>query len=248
LAICKAISHILLLSSPHSRYILFSDSLSVLTSLDNSSFNPKSHPLIYNIRALLWRLSRSGVEVILHWIPSHVGISLNEAADQLAREASVDGHPSYTSYFPDFLPLCSRILYDVWRSDWANLCTTAHYRAVQSSLPPHPWFYKSKFSRHFISTICRLRSGHCHLPFHLHRINLAPHPFCPYHTDHLYEADINHVFFNCSHFSTLQFHFSSELILLGYYPPFSIQNLLSFNDIQVLNLIYSFIRLSSIIL
>lgn len=66
---------------------IFSDSKSVLTAL-SSKFNPKkSSQIILTVKDLLRKLSNKTYSIKLIWIPSHIGITGNERADTLAKEA-----------------------------------------------------------------------------------------------------------------------------------------------------------------
>jgi ribonuclease HI len=47
----------------------------------------KYHPWVYESKQIYWDLQQLNNEVILLWIPSHVGISGYEVADRLARQA-----------------------------------------------------------------------------------------------------------------------------------------------------------------
>lgn len=44
------------------------------------------------IRALLANASMTGLDIVLIWIPAHVGIKDNEIADRLAKQAISCGH------------------------------------------------------------------------------------------------------------------------------------------------------------
>ena len=67
----------------YNKFIIFSDSLSVLKSLQHADH---SNPLIQQILRRYFDLSRSKT-VIFCWIPSHVSIQGNEEADQEAKHA-----------------------------------------------------------------------------------------------------------------------------------------------------------------
>ncbi|GBM41393.1 hypothetical protein AVEN_62686-1 [Araneus ventricosus] len=73
-------------SSPSDNYIVYSYSLSALESM--SSLQRFSHPFIFNILELHNRLTSKGFSSLFCWIPSHVRISGNELADNLAKSAT----------------------------------------------------------------------------------------------------------------------------------------------------------------
>ena len=65
------------------KYIIFSDSLSVLQSLNNRN---TSNPLIQQLLLKHHRLS-SFKNIVFCWLPSHVGIQGNEEADRAAKSS-----------------------------------------------------------------------------------------------------------------------------------------------------------------
>ena len=67
----------------HNKFIIFSDSLSVLKSLRNKKLE---NPLIVKLVSILNTMS-SQKEIIRYWIPSHIGVSGNERADSAAKSA-----------------------------------------------------------------------------------------------------------------------------------------------------------------
>ena len=70
----------LISESRNNKFIIFSDSLSVLESLKNRKFD---HPLI-RILCKLKNLSNDN-DIQICWVPSHTGISENDPADKAAR-------------------------------------------------------------------------------------------------------------------------------------------------------------------
>ena len=65
-----------------SKVIIFSESLSVLQSINNSK---KEDSVIQDIILRLHNMSHK--QIILCWLPSHVGIRGNEKADKAAKSA-----------------------------------------------------------------------------------------------------------------------------------------------------------------
>ena len=98
------------------RYVIFTDSLSSL--LAPNDFNT-THSVIQDILALFTSLDRARKSVIFCWIPSHVGITGNEKADEAAKRASRARH---TRFLPlpatDFCAACLSHLRDKWQEDW----------------------------------------------------------------------------------------------------------------------------------
>ncbi|XP_029659118.1 uncharacterized protein LOC115233047 [Formica exsecta] len=84
-----AISHTLdiILERKINNSAIFTDSLSVLSGLNNSAWSGKTHNWILKIRHSLYNCQTNNIMVKLFWIPSHKGIYGNEQADLLAKES-----------------------------------------------------------------------------------------------------------------------------------------------------------------
>ena len=101
-------------NSLDNEFFIFSDFLSVLKSLNHtSSENPKIQNLIQKHR----ELSKTK-EILFCWLPSHVGINGNEAADVKAK-ASLDLEISnFKLPCTDFKPFINRYILYKWQSSW----------------------------------------------------------------------------------------------------------------------------------
>ena len=66
--------------------VIFVDSLSALQAIKGSIYKVKNY-IIYDIYNICTSLSKIGINVILEWIPSHVGILGNELADKEAKNS-----------------------------------------------------------------------------------------------------------------------------------------------------------------
>ena len=64
--------------------MIFSDSLSALQALEKLNSN---HPLLTQIQDMLYKTETDQREIVFMWVPEHVGIRGNEAADRAAKEA-----------------------------------------------------------------------------------------------------------------------------------------------------------------
>ncbi|XP_037508695.1 uncharacterized protein LOC119385296 [Rhipicephalus sanguineus] len=77
---------------------IFCDSRAALRQLAMEYCGP---PLAQPVSQKLLAIRRSGCEVVLQWLPSHVGIAGNEAADELAKRAHSSATP-LTDYATSF--------------------------------------------------------------------------------------------------------------------------------------------------
>ena len=95
----------------HYQFIIFSDSISVLTSLRNKK---QENPLIVKLLSRLDSMS-SHEKIILYWIPSHIGVRGNERADSAAKSA-LDLSPEVISIpYTDLKPTISKFLHTKWQ-------------------------------------------------------------------------------------------------------------------------------------
>ena len=69
---------------------IFTDSQSVLQSVNSSDFKSSTSYLIFLIRNRLFVLHKLQRPVVLAWIPSHIGVSGNEEADREAKSAALE--------------------------------------------------------------------------------------------------------------------------------------------------------------
>ena len=70
--------------SQERKLMIFPDSLSALQALGKLKTD---HPLLIQIQELLHKINADQKEIVFMWVPGHVGIRGNEAADRAAKEA-----------------------------------------------------------------------------------------------------------------------------------------------------------------
>jgi hypothetical protein len=158
------------------------------------------------------------------WIPSHSGITGNEKVDTLAKMAAQSNDHSNLIFQPaDFFSVAIRNVQMEWEQSWVSSPKGNHYKAVNGlNIPSKPWFYKKNYSKPSVSTLCRLRIGHCVVASHLHRIGVFQSPMCECGEE---PETINHVFFNCASFNNHLFLTNLNKLKIPF--PNSIQSLLA---------------------
>jgi ribonuclease HI len=179
------------LQHKHTQTVIYSDSLSVITSIQNTSTPPT---IIRNIQAQLCELNRLGYKIRICWIPGHSGVLGNEKADQAAKLAAVSpGVPEYVKIYPeDFRTLVDNILLKKWQQFYDEHNKARFYKRIE----PHVSFNK-KFTdqdRRKEILLSRFRLGHVNTNRRLHRIGRRDKPDCPYCSE---VETIEHLLYEC---------------------------------------------------
>ena len=150
---------------------VFSDSLSVLSALENWSF--KSPAVILLLVHTIHRLNRGGHSIQLIWCPGHRGIPPNEKADILAR------HGPFTRTVPWISPEDAR---NHVRTDWTEEINyswiNSDYAISNDHLLPDRQFAKWITSRSVDVDVARWRSRTIITHQRLHRMHLTYSPLC----------------------------------------------------------------------
>ena len=158
LAIKEAFTFLLDNGKANGSIVVFTDSLSALQALERDSVD---------LQDLINALNRvtEQARVALQWVPAHVGLLGNEMADKLAKAGSV--LPQFESELT--FSETKSFLRSVFQQEWIT-----HNRGYRANLDSF-----RTLERKHQTTIFRLRTGHCRLNYHFHRIGLAPSPNCP---------------------------------------------------------------------
>ncbi|XP_049952055.1 uncharacterized protein LOC126462772 [Schistocerca serialis cubense] len=178
----------------HSAYVICSDSLSAIQSLSDPY---PVHPFVHRIQRSLQQLVDVGTPVSFMWVPGHVGIPGNEAADAAAKAAVLQPRRASCCVPSSDLSrvICRRVV-SLWHADWAAL-TDNKLRALKPL--PVAWTSSSRPSRREEVVLARLRIGHCRFS-HRHLLTAAPAPFCP--CGHL--LTVRHILMSCPDLNTLR--------------------------------------------
>ena len=100
----------------NNKLILFSDSLSVLKAMNHtSSKNPQIQKLLEKCHELLVYK-----EIVLCWIPSHIGIQGNEMVDKQAKTSLSLEPTSFKIPFSNFKPSINKYILEEWQTSWNN--------------------------------------------------------------------------------------------------------------------------------
>ena len=100
----------------NNKFIIFSDSLSVLKAMNHtSSKNPQIQKLLEKCHELL-----AYKEIVLCWIPSHIGIQGNEMVDKQAKTSLSLEPTSFKIPLSNFKPSINKYILEEWHTSWNN--------------------------------------------------------------------------------------------------------------------------------
>ena len=96
----------------HDKFIIFSDSFSVLQALNHTS---SKTPQIQNVLQKHHTISKYKT-IVYCWIPSHIGIRNNERVDKKAKESLNLEQTVFKIHFNNFKPSINRYIFDKWQT------------------------------------------------------------------------------------------------------------------------------------
>ena len=96
------------------KFIIFSDSFSVLQALNHTS---SKNTQIQNILQKHHTISKYKT-IVYCWIPSHIGIRSNERVDKKAKESLNLEQTVFKIPFNNFKPFINRYIFDKWQTSW----------------------------------------------------------------------------------------------------------------------------------
>ena len=169
--------------------MIHSDSRSALTSITDPF---SRHPFIAEIHLWLNLLKNQGKTVRFCWVPSHVGVAGNEAADAAATAAPLSNLAIPDRPLPckDYYSLVKGLLKHRWAERWRDLQGNK-LRNVKDSIVP--WDTSCRKNRYEERLLCRLRIGHTRLT-HEFLMSGDPIPFCE---NCLVPLSVHHILVEC---------------------------------------------------
>jgi ribonuclease HI len=216
LAIKSALEHIS--NKPQGKYIISTDSMSSLMALESRKFSCRSHPFVLLTKQIYFELQISGHDVALSWVPAHTGIPGNEIADEMAKNATINGTTSTQPPIPnDFRKLTKHHMMQKWTNKWKNCDTGRLTHSIFQEFAVKPWFHECQEDRRVVTTISRIITGHCSVKSHLQRFNIVDDPLCVCQQN--YET-VDHLLWECRRYdrqsvvlelSPLNVHFGTPI-------------------------------------
>jgi ribonuclease HI len=215
-AIELALNHIQ--NSRHYNYIIFSDSKSSLQALQNLWSH---HPLVCRVLDAHTELCHANKNIIFCWIPSHVGIRGNEAADRAAKDALDLPVSSVMVPVSDCKPKAAKYINSVITRNWDEIDNNK-LKEKFPDLKEH--FQPNCPSRRDEVVLTRLRIGHSRLT-HQFIFDKDMPPVCvgcdaPY--------TIKHILLECIDFSEIRKKYYTCQDLHTLFTVVKTQNLLQF--------------------
>lgn len=196
-AISKALTYLQNAEIDNNRIVIFVDSRSALQHIVRCASGHRGVSITYAILSQIWYFTCNNIDVILQWVPSHVGLRGNEEVDQLAKTSVVDGielniTPSYFELLPKYKIECS----NNWKEYFNKMSLEKGiwYKTLQCEPPRIPWFANIKLNRKFVIIAHRLRSGHVPLNKFRHLMGKSDSPNC---TQCDVMEDVHHLLVEC---------------------------------------------------
>ena len=197
-AILTALQYIQNYTNNNKKFIILTDSLSSLQTLQN--LNPKTlTKLLLDILETQDTLTKAGYHIKFIWIPSHVGIPGNEIADKLAKQAtlldSINLQPTYT--LQEIYKEIDNKSLENWQKHYNETNEAIHYKQIE---PGVSYTLKSTFKNiNKERIISAIKFNNLKLNHYLHKIKPHPTGFCHYCNS--ISETTKHFILECTHFN-----------------------------------------------
>ena len=187
-----ALKKFLTLSQPKN-FIIYTDSLSAVESLRNKAFKIKNVKRFYN---LLKKIPPQ-TQLVIAWVPSHVGVSGNEKADRLAKAALTLNLAAYSRVcWSDLKPRVDTYICTAWQALWNDQTRNKLYE-IRPNLKESLCNTTQPLYRKQETVMTRLRIGHTWIT-HSYLLKKEDQPFC-HACDNPFT--VKHILVECSDFT-----------------------------------------------
>jgi len=114
---------------------------------------------------------------------------------------------------------------------------------IQNDFPRFRWYFKLSFkNRRHITTVIRMRTGHCLTRWHLFKLGIGDDPFCDFGT----VDNLDHIFFECRIHELSTLNLYEEFIKLGLRAPLRITTVLQHPMEKVVDTLMNFININKL--
>ena len=173
----------------HDKFLIFSDSLSVLKALNHtSSKNSQIQKLLEKHHKIA-----NTKEILFCWLPSHVGIIGNEIADRKAKDSLHLNMSTFEIPFNNFKPLINKYILSEWQKSW-DTATFNKLHAIKPVVENNSSAIRNVRREDVVIT--RLRIGHTRFT-HSYILNREEQPFCIACNQHI---TVKHILIDCIDF------------------------------------------------
>ena len=204
--------------SDDDHFIIFSDSLSVLLSLHNKKMD---NPLILQLLQKLHHLSCAHKTIHLCWIPSHIGIRGNEAADMAAKESLNQDITASQVPYTDLKSHINHFISSKWQERWSS-CRDNKLFQVKPTLGEWPPGFRR--SRKEEVVLSRLRIGRTYFS-HSYILRREDPPECTA-CQEIYS--VRHVLIDCIDLGLIRPRFYSVPDMKTLFDTVSVDRIISF--------------------
>jgi len=162
------------ITTAHQNITIFSDSLSALQAIDSGKTHNRPN-LLLEVQELITQHAHS---ITMVWLPSHLGIKGNEAADRLANSATSHSSVDIDIGFElseSYQQVDNHIM-DIWQDRWSKVTKALHYHEIVGTVSSKVKYTHTSRRKEVIIT--RLRLGKCRLNHYLYEMSKHHDGFC----------------------------------------------------------------------
>lgn len=198
------------LDMKHDKICIFTDSLSSVKSIENTIRTQNNNYYENLIKNLAYLNPQQEIKIC--WIPAHIGLSGNEIADKIAKEATLSGSILNIKIDPkDIRNIIANNIWKEWENYYRNNTTTVgkHLAEINNFIPSRKlWFNGLNLPHTNIKTINRIRTGHSYNNKFLFLMKKRDTNICEKCNTNEIE-DNNHIIFNCKAYESIRNKYNS---------------------------------------
>lgn len=224
------------------KVIIFSDSLSAIQKINSNLHHATADYWTLRTKRLIFSSSENGFDIRLAWIPGHSGIPENDEVDTLANVGRSLNIPKQMTL--DSIEVFNNIKQEIlthFKNSWRiSIRNKKHkYFNVQSEYAGKKWFSKFPYkNRRHITTLIRMRTGHCLTGENLYKINIKDNPLCECGQI----EDLNHIFFYCPINHIVGYDLYKIFIDRKFSTPITIYDIISSPSEENINILMRFLN------